>query len=279
MAEILWRSDQTERGVRERALWLHVEGRRVPGIVWSRSREEPLTPRPAEAGARAPRDASGPPALVLLGHGGGGHKRQEYGLALARRLARQYGVATLAIDGPVHGERRPPDVPVEDVDTTRRRYARPEVADSMVTDWRAALAAVQAEPDLATARLGYLGLSMGTLFGVPLLAAEPRISVAVLGLMGIREDGGRIAARLAEDAPNVRCRLLFLQQRADELFPLAASRALFDGFGSADKHLLTHDGPHGAVPPDAFVRALRFLARGLGAAADTGQPEPARRGT
>ena len=65
-----------------------VDGRVVPGALW-----EPATP-------------AGPVPLVLLGHGGNGHKRQDYVKAVARGLARHHGVAAAAVDGPVHGDRR-----------------------------------------------------------------------------------------------------------------------------------------------------------------------------
>jgi dienelactone hydrolase len=247
MASIEWQSDVSTRGVRERGCVLHTALRDVPAILWS----------------AADRDDAQP--LVLVGHGGSGHKRQGYGLSLARRLVRHHGIAAVAIDGPVHGDRRPADLPEDAVEATRRRYARPEVADAMVADWRETLEAVAALPEIDAARVGYLGLSMGTLFGVPLLAVETRVRAAVLGLMGIRPDGGRIARRLAADAPKVTCPLLFLQQRQDELFASDTSGALFDALGAKDKRLLGHAGLHGEVPPAALVGTLRFLARHLGA--------------
>jgi dienelactone hydrolase len=163
----------------------------------------------------------------------------------------------------VHGDRRPSELAPDAVAETRRRFARPEAVEAMLADWRASVDAVQALPEVGVAPLGYWGLSMGTLFGVPLLAAEPRIVVGVLGLMGIRPDGGRIALRLAEDAPRVRCPVLFLQQRQDELFPVETSGQLFDALASADKRLHAHSGAHAAVPPEEFRASEEFLARHL----------------
>ena len=79
----------TARGVRERRFVLGVAGRSVPGLLWT------------------PDTTGGPRPLVLIGHGGANHKRTPYVLSLARRLARREGFAAAAIDGPVHGDRRP----------------------------------------------------------------------------------------------------------------------------------------------------------------------------
>jgi dienelactone hydrolase len=241
-----WTQDPVaSQGVVERGFALECDARPVPGILWTA--EEPTAPAP----------------LVLIGHGGSGHKGQPHLRALARRLVRHHRMACVAIDGPVHGERRPVDLAPDAVAETRRRFARPESVDAMLADWRATVAAVQDLPEVGVAPLGYWGLSMGTLFGVPLLAAEPRIVVGVIGLMGIRPDGGRIAARLAEDAPRVRCPVLFLQQRQDELFPVESSGKLFDALASADKRLHAHPGAHAAVPPEEFRASEEFLARHL----------------
>ena len=56
-----------EGGVVERRFDVECEGRVVPGIVWT------------------PDGVSGTRPLVLIGHGGTGHKRMDYVLALARR--------------------------------------------------------------------------------------------------------------------------------------------------------------------------------------------------
>jgi dienelactone hydrolase len=237
-----WIGEETEsRSVLERSFAVECDGRRVPGVVW--------TP----AGQSAPRP------LVLIGHGGGGHKREDHILALARRLVRHHGIAAAAIDGPVHGDRRPADLP-EDREQVRARLVPREVTDRMIGDWKATLDALQKVDDIGTGKIGYWGLSMGTLFGLPFVAAEPRIAGAVLGLMGT---GMLTGERLAEDAPEVRCPVLFLQQWNDELIPRERGFELFERLGSSDKRLHAHPGAHSAVPPEEFAHTEAFFARHL----------------
>src|SRR3954464_15372601 len=69
------------RGVVERRFDVEGGDEVVPGIVWT------------------PEAATGPRPLVLVGHGGSGHKRMPYVLSLARRLVRHAGYAGAASDG------------------------------------------------------------------------------------------------------------------------------------------------------------------------------------
>jgi dienelactone hydrolase len=239
------------KGVHERAFELVCEGRSVPGILW------------------APEDATAPTPLVLIGHGGSGHKRDAHLLSLSRRLVRHHGIAAATIDGPIHGDRVPEGVDISDPRKRRAAFQRKGLVDAMVADWKATLDALQKLPELGVARVGYWGLSMGTMFGLPFVASEPRVGVAVLGLMGAtaapREQavGGEFAGRLIELAPAVRCPVLFLQQLEDELIPRAAVSELFDRIGSEDKRLHANPGAHAAVPADEFAHTQEFLARHL----------------
>jgi len=86
MSNFEWTDDVSERAVTERGFSLLSEGRTVPGVVWS------------------PTD-SPPRAIVLLGHGGGVHKRALGMPGQARSMVRHEGFAAVAIDAVGHGDR------------------------------------------------------------------------------------------------------------------------------------------------------------------------------
>jgi len=247
---VVWRADEdvVEADVRRRGFVVHHSGRRVPGLLWS----------PARGG--------GPRPVVLLGHGGSGSKRQDYVAAMARRLARDHGLAAAAIDGPVHGDRRagPPAPPALVLAEFAQLWANEgeEMTDAMVRDWTVTLDALQALPEIGSGPAGWWGVSMGTIIGVPVVAAEPRIRVAVLGLMGLT---GPTRRRIEADVRRVRCPVLYLVQWDDRLFPRDVALELWDALGSADKRLLAQPGDHGDLPADAFELSAAFLARHLGA--------------
>ena len=232
-----------DHGVVERRFNVKGDSEVVPGIVW--------TPE-GRAEARP---------LVLVGHGGSGHKRMPYVLSLARRLVRHAGYAVAAIDGPGHGERvrdlstgaAPDDAPLP------RTFlaAMAAAADSMTADWMATLRGLRELDDVGNGPLGYWGLSMGTMFGAPLVAALPDIRCAVLGLMGTFDDTNPWATA----APSIECPVLFLVQTDDELIPTSIAISLFRAIGSQDKRLHAHPGAHSAVPIEEIEASEAFFAR------------------
>lgn len=221
------------RGVVEQAF--AVDG--VPGVLWS-----------PEGVDRAP--------LVLLGHGATLDKRTPYIVSLARRLVRHHGIAGASIDLPGHGERMPPD----GVPDILGMWTRPEVMDQSVSEWTAVLGAVEDQGYGGAAGVGYWGLSMGTLLGMPFVVSEPRVQVAVLGLAGAV---GPVAARLLADAPEVACPVLMLMQWHDELFTRESVLAVFDALGTRDKRLHVQPGRHSAVPSEEIDASEAFLAAHL----------------
>jgi len=247
-----WTTDAaTVEGVDERGFEVDVAGRTVPGVLWS------------------PAGGGGPRPLVLLGHGATRHKRVDYMVALGRRLAGDHGLAVAAIDSPGHGDRRAPG---HDDDATLfgvflAEWSREGSTDDMVEEWRATIDALQGLDEVGPGPVGYWGLSMGTIYGLPLAAAEPRVRVAVFGLMGLL---GPTKDRMAADAAALACPVLFVQQWDDSLIPREDALALFDALGSADKRLHAHPGDHSAVPIEEIVFSARFLTLHLGVQAGDG---------
>jgi dienelactone hydrolase len=234
----------------------------VPAIMW-------LPGRPAR---RRP--------LVLLGHGGGMHKESPLIERLGNRLAADHGIACLAIDLPFHGERTPPqEAGLSALERRRRlgldgwRERNARATGQAVADWRSAIDAAQ-DADTPPGPVGYLGVSMGTRFGVPLIAAEPRIAAAVLGLFGIPAADSESA--FARAARRVTIPVLFLQQWDDELFQRNDCLALFDLLESPDKRLHANPGGHLDIPRSEFGDAVRFLARQLGSGSDDGDDSAGR---
>ncbi len=232
----MWRDAAKPVGVlTEREFELTVEGRQVPGVVWADGEVE-----------------SGQP-MVLLGHGGTTHKKADYLVQVAMLLARR-GVVSMAIDGPGHGERGDEPDP-EDPGWFVKAWNEGGGSDAVVADWRAALDFVSAE--LETGKTGYWGLSMGTMMGLPVVANDDRISVALLGLMG---NWGPNADRLMAEAPNVECPIRFLLQWDDEIVPRDTCLELFGTIGSKRKTLHANPGLHSAVPAFEIRDSTDYLA-------------------
>lgn len=222
----------------------------IPGVLWT------------------PEDAHGTRPLILMGHGGGQHKKAPGILARAHRFAAEGGFAVAAIDVPNHGD-RPTDEEFDRIATEYwARMAAGEdtaaldtamytlVAGQTVAEWQAVLIAVQQLDHIGGGPVGYWGVSMGCAFGIPFVAAEPRVRAAVLGLQG--------SPVLAGTAAQITVPVQFLVQWDDERMPRAQSLALFDAIGSAEKTLHANPGKHGDLPRLEMDDSLRFFARHLG---------------
>ena len=236
----------THEGTCERAFKIERDGQVIPGVLWS------------------PSNLAGPQPLVLMGHGGSGHKRNDRMLMLGRLFAATYGWCAAAIDGPVHGERGP----VMDANhpAYRGMWQRPDVVQQMIDDWRATLDALSQLDMVDSARVGYWGVSMGTMFGLPTVASEPRLRAAVLGKAGMSGPSvtrSGIARHFDVFAPKVLVPVLFTMQWDDERFERAGQLDLFDRLGSADKRLHAYPGVHVDNGPEAFEVQAAFLKRYL----------------
>ena len=122
---------------------------------------------------------------------------------------------------------------------------------------RAALDALMRLPDYANLPVGYVGVSMGTAYGIPMLAVEPRIRAAAIGLWSTTYGA---SGHLAEFASRVRCDVWFTQQWNDEFFDRQGTLDLFDAIGTEDKRLVAYPGPHRELDGERLADAVAFVA-------------------
>ncbi|MFE1176095.1 alpha/beta hydrolase [Streptomyces sp. NPDC058773] len=214
-----------------------------------------------------PEGATGTRPLIVMGHGGGQHKKAPGILARARRFVAECDFAVVAVDVPGHGD-RPKEAEYHRIATENQ--ARVETGEELapliaafqalvarrtVPEWQAVLDAVQQLEHVGAGPVGYWGVSLGCGLGVPFVAADPRIRAAVLGL------GGALAS--AEDAARITVPVEFLVQWDDERVPRDQSLALFDALASAEKTLHANPGKHGDIPAFELDSTLRFFSRHL----------------
>jgi dienelactone hydrolase len=244
--------DVTGGGVIERSFrFTHAEAG-VPGLLW-------LPPSPVAV----------PPPVVLLGHGGSGHKRGERIVGLARWFAAHPGLAALALDGPHHGDRVEAPMPAARYQALIADEGIEVVLDRTAGEWRSAVDTLGAMGLVDSGRLGYVGVSMGTRFGLPLVAGlGDRFRCAVLGKFGLRQSeampkGLDAPQRVARDAGRITAPVLFHLQWHDEIFPTDGQLALFDLIGSRDKRLIGCAGRHAETDPAAVHLWRDFISSHL----------------
>ena len=212
--------------------------RRVTGAFWRADAAQPNSP------------------MVLMGHGASGDRYQAPIPHLAKRFTQESGFSVLAIDGPVHGLRQ---VGPGGREALAGEMQKPGFIENMVIDWLDAYRAIVAETGLGQGPLGYFGLSMGTIFGLTLLASELEFTAATIGLAGTTKVGAPMAQDLLSAAHQVTHPILFLMQLEDELFDRDGYLFLFDALASEDKRLHANPGLHPEIPAEEIAHTYDFL--------------------
>jgi dienelactone hydrolase len=252
MHSLRFTSETSSNGVVERDFTVG----EVTGVLWS----------PAPGSEHAP--------VVLMGHGGGLHKKTPALMARARDAVTARGYTVVAIDAPGHGDRSRTAEDEQARADLRQAMAAGEaaritsvsarygsaLAERAVPEWQATLDALQKLPEIGTeAPIGYGGgISLGTAIGIPLTAIEPRITAAIFG-------GGFVVHQaLIEAAKRITVPVQFLLPWDDQHVDRQSALALFDAFASKEKTLHANPGDHRTIR--WFGVDNEFLARHLGRA-------------
>ena len=130
----------------------------------------------------------------------------------------------------------------------------------MLADWQATLSAMLQVLELTGLPVGYFGISMGTAFGLPIVAAEERIDAAVLGMWGANYPNSHV---LIEAAWQVSCPVLFMHKMEDHFFTLEGVLQFYNALLDEDNRMLTTPGPHGETISEQIEMAIYFFARRL----------------
>ncbi len=233
MHSVRFAADTTSDGIRARDFTIGD----IPGVLWS----------PASGSDHAP--------LVLMGHGGGLHKKTPALMARAHNAVTAWGFHVVAIDAPGHGD-RPRSVEDDQArDAFRQAHASgntelfrstsirymASLAERAVPEWQETLDALQRLPEIGSeAPIGYGGgISMGTVIGVSLTAIEPRIVAAIFG------GGTFVDDSLIETARRIAVPVQFLLPWDDQ--DRQGALALFDAFAGAEKTLHANPGDHRTI--------------------------------
>ena len=218
-----------------------------------------------------PAGVSAPAALLLHGYS----SRKEHMSEGAGRALLAEGIASLAIDLPMHGER---DDPVQ------RQATRNPL--ELMRRWREGLEEcslslryLAARPDVDGEKLAIVGYSLGSFVGIVVAARESSVKAVVLAAGGdlpSRTPLAAIARRVADPIKAVRQLdgrpLLMVNGKRDRTVSPDQAQRLF-GAASEPKELRWWDGGH-ILPAAAARDAAAWLAARLSSA---GKSAPRRR--
>ncbi len=229
---------------RRLSLAVHVAGARVPAALLL----PPATTAPA------------PAALLLHGYSASKDLMLESaGRALLRR-----GVASLAIDLPMHGER---DEPVDE-SLFRNPLGLVRHWQSALEECRLALRYLDERPEIDGARLSLVGYSLGAYLGAIVAAREPAVRALVLAAGGDLPTGIPFAAMIRTVVDPLRAvrklagrPLLMVNGRTDRTIRPDQAERLFAA-ANEPKELRWYDGGH-YIPPAVIEGAMDWLARRL----------------
>ncbi|MFL5582120.1 MAG: alpha/beta hydrolase family protein [Gemmatimonadaceae bacterium] len=239
------------RGGRKLALSMHLDGGELPASL--------LLPD-APAGPRRAGTRRAPAALLLHGY----NSRKDVMLDSAGRALLTRGVASLAIDLPMHGER----ATVRDEASLRNPLALVRLWNAALDECDVALRYLEARPELDPGRLAIVGYSLGAYLGVIAASRDEAVRAVVLAAGGDLPAGLPFAPLVRKVADPVRAvrklagrPLLMVHGRRDRTILPDQAERLFAAAGEP-KRLEWYDAGHW-LPPAAIEHAAAWVAERL----------------
>jgi uncharacterized protein len=203
--------------------------------------------------------------VVLLLHALSRDKEEM--IRLFGRPFAERGVATLALDAHLHGERRSPaGEPIDPL-----HYL--ELARENIVEYRQALDFLETRADLDARRVGLLGYSLGAMMGAILAGVDERVRACVFMVGGdvIRDHMEHVPHSLRDflepvSPANFVGRIsprpvFFLNGRHDDTVPAAAAE-LLHGAAREPKRVLWADAGH-RLPPEVALQGVDWLVKEL----------------
>ena len=235
------------------------DDRAVPGIAGARRLALTLAlAEPVPALLQLPRARPAPAAVLLHGYSS---RKEQMADALGRTLLR-HGIASLALDLPLHGER------MGELDD--RSFRQPL---ALVRQWRLALAEAAAavrflavHEAVDATRIAMMGYSLGSFIAVLVAAAEPQVRAVVVAAGGdlpTHTPFATLARAVADPLRAVRRLagrpLLVVHGRRDRTVRPDQAERLFAA-ASEPKTILWYDAGHW-LPPRAIDDAAGWLEK------------------
>lgn len=209
--------------------------------------------------------------LVVFGHGGSGDRYQNPIPQLAQRFVNELGCPALAMDGPVHGLRRVE--PGGRVAFNKERQSPTATAD-FLEEWHFVIDLAFSHESIGPRPVAYFGLSMGSAFGIPMIAERDDVMVSTIGLLGTSGPFDDLRPLLLASAAKITHPVLYLMQLEDELFGRHGYLELFDALASDDKRLHANPGLHPHVPQEEILFAFEFMKNHIEGTAPKGTMAP-----
>jgi len=226
-----------------------------------------------------PKKGTAPYPVVLIMHGAGGHKDADYVRFASETLIGQ-GFATLTMDAQYRGDRARPG---RTGDPNPASFAMRDAWIQTVIDLRRGVDYLLSRSDIDGAKIGYLGFSMGGMFGAVLGGVESRVGAFCLAVPGggfvelaknidkypllkanwhvtptpevlkMVEENAQIVDPIYFVGKLLPRPLLIIVAKNDEVIPAASSQALIDAAGADEtKHVKRWNAGHALHPNVAF---------------------------